>query len=263
MIKLLHQQGRSWEEFWHPPELLDVYGLGEELLVQKWLPKLSSDPMQSTEKCSQDLQMLNDSLTKIFDGSLLNKTAVLNDFDKTVTLPLIDSQGSLNGGLLTGHTSYYGRWGECRKINYKLSNGNVWRGEIFRFFIGSLNQTTNRCAKAILGIDICLPKSCTAFEIKRRIQATKIPLLSNPICDVANNDSARTNQVDTGTYIVAIFVFFVLGFGIISGFVDYFLYNDLKDFVTIDEENIYWKIFFAFSLYRNTKGIFSTKGLNK
>ncbi|CAJ0921547.1 unnamed protein product, partial [Mesorhabditis belari] len=205
--------------------------------------------------CMEDLTDLEESFRRI-ESALTKKNVSMTDFDKKVTIQVIDSNGAYNGGFLRGRKVFQGRFDECRLIKYKAPNrSHTWEGDVFRYFIGQ--QDGNKCkdGTVLVAFDQCLPKSCSVSELRKLLEKEE------QICVVVNNEYARVNKANWFSWFLGILMAIIVVVSVFAGVVDYFLSNHIKG--TSIEKLLWYRLFMAFSLSSNVKGIMNVKGTNK
>ncbi|CAJ0917009.1 unnamed protein product, partial [Mesorhabditis belari] len=211
------------------------------------------------ERCMEDMADLRASLSRILNAMLKKNLSTLNDFDKTVTIQVIDSNGGYNGGFLKGRKVFAGRFDECRGIKYNgADRSNVWEGDMFRFYFGKQKDSICASGSILFAFDQCLPKSCKVNEIRKLLEIKE----HKDICLVVNNDFAKTyNKNNWLSWFLGILMIAIFVVSVISGIIDYFLADHIEG--TQIKDLLWYRLFIAFSLSSNVKGILNTKGTNK
>ncbi|CAJ0929788.1 unnamed protein product, partial [Mesorhabditis belari] len=205
--------------------------------------------------CMEDMADLEESYARILEA-FVEKNVTMNDFDKQVTLSVIDSNGVYSGGFLRGRKVYQGRFDECRQIKYRdPSRSHTWEGDIFRFYFGKEDGDICATGTIVAAFDQCLPKSCKVPELR------KLHENETNICLIVNNDFARVNKTNWFSWFIGILMIIIIVMSIASGIVDYFLSDYIKE--TTIEKLLWYRLFMAFSLSTNVKGIMNVKGASK
>ncbi|CAJ0582468.1 unnamed protein product, partial [Mesorhabditis spiculigera] len=217
----------------------------------------SSGSQWANQACVEDVDDIAGALKNFAEHLLVNHTLTLTEFDAEVTLKVIDSNGGFNGGFLKGRKIFQGRFSECRGISYKReARSHTWKGDMFRLFFGGRNGSTCTGQGTIFAIDLCLPRSCSAEEIKGALWEKL-----DQLCLIGTNDANRVNKTNATTYVVIILMSIIVGISIAAGLVDFYLMDYLKESSMVHA--LWFKIFLAFSLSKNMKEVLNTDNVNK
>ncbi|CTQ86860.1 Nose resistant-to-fluoxetine protein N-terminal domain-containing protein [Caenorhabditis elegans] len=227
-----------------------------------------------SEECHEELAFLGYGMIDVARHVKHQTTAApstMTDVEKTrYLIPMMDAAGKIGSGIARGHILSAGAFTECKSVSmHSTSLNRTIRGDYYRILFDIKmrpNSFNDSCQLPQIGVDICLPWSCRNEDLtdyfREALGATKE---LSPVCSV-RNVNGRTPGFTFGTYVVVTLILSIIATSIVSCTVDYYFQNRRSkiDYERMEgSSNVGWKIFMAFSLYRNVKEIFKMKQCNK
>ncbi|CAJ0582501.1 unnamed protein product, partial [Mesorhabditis spiculigera] len=220
---------------------------------------------KNTSLCAQQLARLGEeSITFILNGLDAD-----NDYQRKVVAVALDASAKPGAGIFRGHFHFFGVYHQCIDIKFKDDKG-AFQGDYFRLYLDLAFRDykgNGSCGSIKWGLDLCLPATCRSHEVEgylhdilpRLINSSNL-IKADPVCGVTwINDSQK--PVPAGGYIVGVTMLAIFALCFISGIYDYSYGEEAKKLPI--SKALWFKIFMAFSFYRNVSEIFSTAGSNK
>ncbi|GMS82362.1 hypothetical protein PENTCL1PPCAC_4538, partial [Pristionchus entomophagus] len=236
-----------------------------EFTARHLLSFLSDQPSRLSilsQECKEDLQIIM--------NVTVNATAYPG-FLKSALLPMLDSIGKMGPGILRGHIYFAGHFSECKAVDYVVKDRDRhFRGDYFRVDIDPFLRptTSNGSCNVVLpfqgGIEMfwelgfCLPDSCTSAELQKLFRPEGGA--SNPVCKFTKPGDI-TPDLDAGFYITLFIMGIIAGICVISGFVDFYFSERLKD--SPISKSLGWQLLMSCSLYSNISSIFDVSESTK
>uniref|UniRef100_A0A1I7T5I5 NRF domain-containing protein n=1 Tax=Caenorhabditis tropicalis TaxID=1561998 RepID=A0A1I7T5I5_9PELO len=227
-----------------------------------------------SEECHEELSFLGYGMIDIARHARHHTTmapSTMSEMEKReYLLPMMDAAGKIGSGIARGHLLSTGAFSECKAVNiYSTSLNRTIKGDYYRILFDIKmrpNSFNESCQLPQIGVDICLPWSCRNEDLTEYFRAAiGVSKELSPVCSV-RNVNGRIPKFTTGTYVVLAFLSIIVLTCIVSGTVDYY-YQTRQSKLDMERmeysSKTTWKVFMAFSFYRNFKEIFNMKGCNK
>ncbi|EFO97686.1 hypothetical protein CRE_16069 [Caenorhabditis remanei] len=227
-----------------------------------------------SEECHEELSFLGYGMIDVARHVKHHTTkapSTMSDQERREYLiPMMDAAGKIGSGIARGHLLSTGAFTECKTVNiFSTSLNRTIQGDYYRILFDikmQPNSFNGSCQLPQIGVDICLPYSCRNEDLTDYFRAAVgVSKELSPVCSV-RNVNGRIPKVTTGTYVVLTALSLIVLVFIISGTIDYYYQNRRSKLDLKREElssRVGWKVFMAFSFYRNIKEIFNMEQCNK
>ncbi|CAL2043947.1 unnamed protein product [Caenorhabditis brenneri] len=258
----------------HPREVIEQL---EKYKTSDLLAALGVHPFSNytiSEECHEELSFLGygmiDFARHVRHHTTMAPSTMSELERREYLIPMMDAAGKIGSGIARGHLLSTGAFSECKAVNiYSTSLNRTIRGDYYRilFDIKMRPNTFNEsCQLPQIGVDICLPYSCRNEELTEYFRtAIGVSKELSPVCSV-RNVNGRIPKFTIGTFVVLAFLIAIVVTCIASGTVDYY-YQNRRSKLDLERmelsSKLWWKMFMAFSFYRNTKEIFNMKQCQK
>ncbi|ULT87604.1 hypothetical protein L3Y34_007037 [Caenorhabditis briggsae] len=221
-----------------------------------------------SEECHEELSFLGygmiDVARHVRHHTTMAPSTMSEQERRKYLIPMMDAAGKIGSGIARGHLLSTGAFTECKAIDlFSTSLNRTIRGDYYRILFDIKmrgNSFNGSCQLPQIGVDICLPYSCRDEDLTDYFRSViGVSKELSPVCSV-RNVNGRVPKTSFGTFVVLALISSVIFTCILSGTVDYY---QQKRGGGAKNEQLWRKIFMAFSFYRNIQEIFNMENCNK
>ncbi|CAO4378047.1 unnamed protein product [Caenorhabditis nigoni] len=227
----------------------------------------SSSNYSISEECHEELSFLGygmiDVARHVRHHTTMAPSTMSEQERREYLIPMMDAAGKIGSGIARGHLLSTGAFTECKAIDlFSTSLNRTIRGDYYRILFDIKmrgNSFNGSCQLPQIGVDICLPYSCRDEDLTEYFRSViGVSKEFSPVCSV-RNVNGRVPKTSLGTFVVLALISAIIFTCILSGTVDYYQQKQGG----AKNEQFWWKMFMAFSFYRNIQEIFNMENCNK